>query len=62
MNLRMETAASLLQKVRQLLKVPYFGKIAVDFLDGDAGETEDFYIGRHGFAKEDSRNFSTIMI
>lgn len=56
MNLRMETAASLLQKVRQLLKVPYFGKIAVDFLDGDAGETEDFYIGRHGFAKEDSQH------
>lgn len=55
MNLRMETAASLLKKIRQLLKVPYFGKIAVDFLDDD-GKVDDFYIGRHGFTTENSQH------
>ena len=57
MNLRMETASSLLKKVVQLLNAPYFGKIVVDFLDGDAGDDLDqFYIGRHGFATEDSQH------
>lgn len=57
MNLRMETASNLLQKVVQLLKAPYFGKIVVDFLDGDEGDDLDtFYIGRHGFATEESQH------
>lgn len=56
MNLRMETATNLLQKVVQLLKAPYFGKIAVDFLDDDETNLDTFYIGRHGFASDTSQH------
>lgn len=56
MNLRLETASKLLERVVQSLKAPYFGKIQVDFLDGDSDEdSQTFYIGRHGFESEDSQ-------
>lgn len=56
MNLRMETATNLLLKIVQLLKAPYFGKITVDFLDGDETDLDTFYIGRHGFAPDTSQH------
>lgn len=50
MNLNVKTADTTLQKVRMLLKSPYFGKVEVDFLDGEP--REDFYIGMTNFTDE----------
>lgn len=46
MNIKMQTAEQELSQVRRSLESPYFGKVAVDFLDDDE---EDFYIGVNGF-------------
>ncbi|WP_086350805.1 HelD family protein [Candidatus Enterococcus clewellii] len=54
MNIRLQTATTLLEKVKRLLAAPYFGKITVDFLDDE--ELEDFYIGINNFADESSNN------
>ncbi|WP_291292923.1 UvrD-helicase domain-containing protein [Enterococcus sp.] len=54
MNLSLQSAEKELATIERLLKSPYFGKIAVDFLDGEAAES--FYIGINGFADEDSQN------
>ncbi|GMS49842.1 UvrD-helicase domain-containing protein [Enterococcus avium] len=54
MNIRLQTATTLLEKVKRLLMTPYFGKITVDFLDDE--ELEDFYIGINNFADESSNN------
>ncbi|MGX7420530.1 RNA polymerase recycling motor HelD [Carnobacterium gallinarum] len=50
MNLKVRTADITLQKVKRLLKSPYFGKVSVDFLEADP--LEDFYIGIHNFTDE----------
>lgn len=49
-NLQLDSAAATLAKVRRLLPAPYFGKITVDFLDGQAPEA--FYIGINGFTRD----------
>ncbi len=54
MNLSLQTAEKELAAVERLLQSPYFGKIVVDFLDGESAES--FYIGINGFAVEDSHN------
>ncbi|MBL1224019.1 HelD family protein [Enterococcus sp. BWR-S5] len=54
MNIKLQTATVLLEKVKRLLSAPYFGKITVDFLDDE--ELEDFYIGINNFADEQSNN------
>ncbi|MGL4695500.1 HelD family protein [Enterococcus larvae] len=54
MNIKLQTAAALLEKIKRLLSAPYFGKITVDFLDDE--ELEDFYIGINNFADENSNN------
>lgn len=54
MNIKLQTATALLEKVKRLLSAPYFGKITVDFLDDE--ELEDFYIGINNFADENSNN------
>lgn len=48
-NLQLDSAAATLAKVRRLLPAPYFGKITVDFLEGQAPEA--FYIGINGFTQ-----------
>ena len=54
MNLSLQTAEKELATIERLLKSPYFGKIVVDFLDGESAES--FYIGINGFADEESHN------
>ncbi|MGX7265409.1 HelD family protein [Enterococcus crotali] len=48
LNIQNETAAKQLEKVERLLKVPYFGKIDVTFLDDDS-DRDVFYIGMNDF-------------
>jgi DNA helicase-2/ATP-dependent DNA helicase PcrA len=48
LNLKNETTAKQLEKVKRLLKAPYFGKIDVTFLD-TASDREVFYIGMNDF-------------
>ena len=48
-NVQLDSAAATLAKVRRLLPAPYFGKITVDFLEGQAPEA--FYIGINGFTQ-----------
>jgi DNA helicase-2/ATP-dependent DNA helicase PcrA len=48
LNLKNETTAKQLEKVKRLLKSPYFGKIDVTFLD-TASDREVFYIGMNDF-------------
>lgn len=48
LNIQNATAAKQLEKVQRLLKVPYFGKIDVTFLDADS-DREVFYIGMNDF-------------
>lgn len=50
LNLRMQTAAVTLKKVKKLLESPYFAKIIVDYLDG--GDLEAFYIGINNYTDE----------
>lgn len=54
MNLSLQTAEKELAAIERLLQSAYFGKIVVDFLDGESAES--FYIGINGFADEDSHN------
>lgn len=54
LNLRIKTAEKLLKKIDLLLQFPYFGKITVDFLEGDS--IEDFYIGVNGFTDKKNDN------
>ncbi|MFB8504199.1 HelD family protein [Enterococcus durans] len=54
MNLSLQTAEKELATIERLLKSPYFGKIVVDFLDGESAES--FYIGINGFADKESHN------
>ena len=39
MNLSLQTAEKELATIERLLKSPYFGKIVVDFLDGESAES-----------------------
>lgn len=48
LNIQNATAAKQLEKVERLLKVPYFGKIDVTFLDADS-DRDVFYIGMNDF-------------
>ncbi|MGM0219708.1 HelD family protein [Enterococcus sp. AZ126] len=48
LNIKNETASKQLEKVERLLKVPYFGKIDVTFLDADS-DRDVFYIGMNDF-------------
>ncbi|EOL47771.1 HelD family protein [Enterococcus caccae] len=48
LNIQNATAAKQLEKVERLLKVPYFGKIDVTFLDDDS-DRDVFYIGMNDF-------------
>jgi len=48
LNIQHATAAKNLKKVKRLLKVPYFGKIDVTFLDADS-DRDIFYIGMNDF-------------
>lgn len=48
-NVQLDSAAATLAKVRRLLPAPYFGKITVDFLEGQVPEA--FYIGINGFTQ-----------
>lgn len=52
LNLQNATAAKQLEKVERLLKVPYFGKIDVTFLDQDS-DRDIFYIGMNDFTNLD---------
>lgn len=54
MNIKMQTAETSLEKVKRLLKAPYFGKIVVDFLDEE--DKEQFYIGINNFADSEGDN------
>ncbi|MDT2757251.1 AAA family ATPase [Enterococcus asini] len=49
-NLQLDSTSKELAKVRRLLPAPYFGKIRVDFLEGQPPEA--FYIGINGFTPE----------
>lgn len=49
-NLQLASATETLAQVQRLLPAPYFGKITVDFLDGQ--EPEAFYIGINGFTRD----------
>ena len=49
-NLQLASATETLAQVQRLLPAPYFGKITVDFLDGQAPEA--FYIGINGFTRD----------
>lgn len=48
LNIQNATATKQLEKVERLLKVPYFGKIDVTFLDDDS-DRDVFYIGMNDF-------------
>ncbi|OJG53082.1 DNA helicase II/ATP-dependent DNA helicase PcrA [Enterococcus haemoperoxidus] len=48
LNIQNATAAKQLEKVERLLKVPYFGKIDVTFLEDDS-DRDVFYIGMNDF-------------
>lgn len=48
LNIQNATAVKQLEKVERLLKVPYFGKIDVTFLDDDS-DRDVFYIGMNDF-------------
>ncbi|MBO0470703.1 AAA family ATPase [Enterococcus sp. DIV0242_7C1] len=48
LNIKNETTAKQLEKVERLLKVPYFGKIDVTFLDA-SDDQDTFYIGMNDF-------------
>ncbi len=52
LNIQNATAAKQLEKVERLLKVPYFGKIDVTFLDTD-DDRDVFYIGMNDFTNLD---------
>lgn len=52
LNIQNATAAKQLEKVERLLKVPYFGKIDVTFLDAD-DDRDVFYIGMNDFTNLD---------
>ncbi|OTN88135.1 hypothetical protein A5819_000587 [Enterococcus sp. 7E2_DIV0204] len=52
LNIQNATAAMQLEKVERLLKVPYFGKIDVTFLDTD-DDRDVFYIGMNDFTNLD---------
>lgn len=49
-NLQLESSKKQLDKVERLLPSPYFGKVLVDFLDGEPPEA--LYIGVNGFTDE----------
>ena len=49
-NLQLESSKKQLDKVERLLPSPYFGKVLVDFLDGEPSEA--LYIGVNGFTDE----------
>ncbi|MFD2306658.1 HelD family protein [Enterococcus termitis] len=55
LNIQNATAAKQLEKVERLLKVPYFGKIDVTFLDADA-DRDVFYIGMNDFTNLDGES------
>lgn len=52
LNIQNATASKQLEKVERLLKVPYFGKIDVTFLDAD-DDRDVFYIGMNDFTNLD---------
>lgn len=54
LNISLETAEKELITINRLLESAYFGKIMVDFLDGE--EEEAFYIGLGGFTDENQNN------
>lgn len=51
MNLTMESAEKQLEKTERLLLNPYFGKVDVNFLEGESQES--FYIGVNGFTDKE---------
>ncbi|OJG75428.1 DNA helicase II/ATP-dependent DNA helicase PcrA [Enterococcus quebecensis] len=55
LNIQNATAAKQLEKVERLLKVPYFGKIDVTFLDADS-DRDVFYIGMNDFTNLDGES------
>lgn len=53
-NIKIRNGELTLDKVNRLLENPYFGKVKVDFLDGE--EPDSFYIGMHGFSDDKNDN------
>lgn len=55
MNSRIISSERILENVHRSLEAPYFGKINVDFLDGEAAES--FYIGINSFGDDNNEKF-----